>query len=372
MQYVAYGRNGPMISRLGFGCMRLPLRKKNDNSAVNYAKTRRIIRAALHGGVNFFDSHAGYHGGNSELALGRALRGWKSPVVIQTKQPWYNDQPIAWFEKLLAQSLEKLGVGCIDFLFHHYMTMDNWKRRGRQFIRFTNWAIRRGLIRHRGFSSHETNENIRAFIDTGEFHAMLVPHNWLNPIYQDTIAYAAERGMGVSIMNPVAGGFLAMSTPQVLRLLPGAKTAGEVGIRYALATPAVAAALSGMNEMEQAIENVATASRRVPMTPRQWARMRERLKKVESQAAAFCTSCGYCMPCPHSVDIPGNFQAWNRERFFGQTKLATLEYASLKNSKSGNRSAEACKQCGRCEPKCPNRVPIMRTLKTVARALSVR
>ena len=369
MQYMRYGKDGPEISRLGFGCMRLPLRKPGAYSAVNYAKTRRCIRAALEAGVNFFDSHAGYHGGNSELALGKALKGWKGRVVIQTKQPWYNDQPIEFFEKLLDETLQKLGVDCLDYLFHHYMMMDNWKKRGKLFLKFTDQALRRGLIRHRGFSSHETNENIREFIDTGEFSAMLVPHNWLNPIFQDTIAYAAGRGMGVSIMNPVGGGFLSTTTPQVLRLLPGAKTAAEIGIRYALATPGVVCALSGMNEMEQVKENVAVASRKAPMTPMQWTRIRAKLKDVEAKTMAFCTACGYCMPCPNLVDIPGNFQALNRVRFFGQLRLAKVEYAGLKKDKAGDKSAEACKRCGRCEPKCPNKVPIIKTLAKVAATL---
>ena len=368
MQYLEYGKNGPKISRLGFGCMRLPT-LHNDYNAVNYPAATRILRAAMEAGVNFFDSHATYHGSNSELALGKALKGWKGPrICIQTKTPWYKDEPREYFEKLLYATLEKLGVDGIDYLFHHSLSMDVWRKRGRQFIAFTDWAMNRGLIHHRGFSSHDSGKNINQFIKTGEFDAMLVPHNWLNPVYVEQIALAAERGMGVSVMNPVGGGFLAMNAPQVLNLLPGAKTAAEVGLRYALATPGVVAALSGMNAIAQVRENVATASRKTPLTAGERQAMNSAMARIEAQTKAFCSACGYCMPCPHGVDIPLNFRALQRERFFGQTKLAKLEYQSLKTDKSDTR-ATRCKRCGKCEPKCPNQVPIVRQLREVAHTL---
>ena len=133
--------------------------------------------------------------------------------------------------------------------------MDAFEKRGKKFFALTDWAMRKGYVRHRGFSSHDTPEHVKQFIDTGEFAAMLVSYNWQNPTMAETIAYAADKGMGVSVMNPVGGGALAVNTRPVLRLLPGAKSGPEIALRYVLATPGVALALSGMNAPEQIEEN---------------------------------------------------------------------------------------------------------------------
>ena len=124
MKYRNYGKNGPEISRLGFGVMRLPPRKKGDWGSVNFTKSTALLRGAMERGVNFFDSHHGYHNGKSELAIGKALKGWRGQrVYIQTKTPWYAEEPTEYFEKLLYEALEKLGVDCIDYLLHHAMDM---------------------------------------------------------------------------------------------------------------------------------------------------------------------------------------------------------------------------------------------------------
>lgn len=370
MQYVQYGKDGPLVSRLGFGVMRLPTRKKGGWGKVHFTRSTEIMRASMKAGVNFFDSHHHYHGGNSELAIGKALKGWKGQrIYIQTKAPWYNDKPEDHFKKLLDEALEKLGVCCIDYFLHHAMSMDVWKKRGKKFIQFTDWAMNQGLIRRRGFSSHDKPENIKKFIDTGEFSAMLVSYNWMNPEVRDVIAYAAEKGMGVSVMNPVGGGVLGTSTRQITRLLPGAKSAAEISLRYVLATRGVTCALSGMNTMGQVRENTTVASRKTSMTTRQRTHMRNRLKKIESASKKFCTACGYCMPCKNGVDIPGNFQLLSRALFFGQTAWAKGRYSHLKQHKDGDKSAEACKSCGSCEPKCPNNVPIIEQLKQAATVL---
>lgn len=370
MQYKRYGKDGPLISRLGFGAMRLPSRKKDDETKVNFSRSVEVMRAAMEAGINFFDSHHNYHGGNSEVAIGKALKGWKGQrIYIQTKTPWYNDEPIKYFEKLLYEALEKLGVNSIDYLLHHSMNMDTWKKRGKKFIKFTDWALRCGLIRHRGFSSHDSPENIKKFIDTGEFSAMVVSYNWMSSQVRDTIAYAAKRGMGVAVMNPIGGGMLATSTPQIMGLMRGAKSAAEISLRYVLATPGVICALSGMNALKQVEENAAVASRKIPMTAKQKKDMRDRLDKIKKIAKKFCTACGYCMPCKHGVDIPANFRLLNQARLFGQLEWARQRYSWLNKDKEGNRSAEACTQCGSCEPKCPNNMPIIKQLQQVVATL---
>lgn len=365
MQYRQYGKNGPEVSALGYGVMRLPMRSEK----LNAAKSQKLLRHALDLGVNFFDSHHGYLNGFSETAIGRAIKGYKGrrPIVLQTKTPFYKEEPIDFFKKLLDEAVEKLGVAPIDYLLFHSMNMKKFKERGKQFLRFTDWAIKQGLIRCRGFSSHDAVENVKKFIDTGEFSAMLLSYNWLNPKMAECLACGADRGMGISVMNPVGGGQLSMNHPQVLRLLPGAKSSAEVGLRFVLGTPGVAVALSGMNEIEQIDENVRIAGRKTPLTASQRKVMEKRLAEAKKDMEAFCTSCGYCGPCPSGVDIPASFRLLHSATYFGLMQYAKRQYKWLVDN---NMSGHACKKCGKCLPKCPNNVPIVERLAEAAKLLS--
>jgi len=371
MQYRKYGKDGPKVSALGFGAMRLPGRREGDWGSVNFTKSSAVMRRAMELGVNFFDTHHGYHHGLSEKAIGQALKGWKGQdICIQTKAPFYRPEPLSHFKKLIEQALEKLGVNCIDYLLFHSMRMEMFKKRGRQFLKLTDWAIKRGYIRHRGFSSHDSPENVKAFVDTGEFSAMVVSYNWLNPQMAETIRYAARKGMGVAVMNPIGGGHLAADTPQVLRLLAGAKSAAEVALRFVLSTPGVSVAMSGMNTMAQVAENAAVASRKTTMTPKQRRAMRQRLKKIQQQSKLICTACGYCMPCKHGVSIPENFVLLSHARLFGLLEYSKQRFGRLRKHRDGDRSAFACTQCGACLPKCPNDIPIIEQLAETAELLA--
>jgi predicted aldo/keto reductase-like oxidoreductase len=366
MQYQQYGKDGPEVSRLGFGAMRLPRFDENDNNSVDMEKSERVILAALEAGVNFIDSHHMYHGGLSEVAVGKALRRWKGHrVYTQTKTPWYMDAPEDRFKARLHEALEKMGVETIDYLFHHSMNMDMWKAKGKDFIKFTDWAMTEGLIQHRGFSSHDTPENIKKFVDTGEFSAMLVSYNWLNPEVKDAIAYAADKGMGVSIMNPLGGGTLAIDTDEIMQLVPGTASSVEVAMRHVLATPGVCTALSGMNEISQVEENVAIASRETALSGKQWDGMMAQLKDIDVKASKVCTGCGYCMPCEEGVDIPANFRLYNQATLLGNVAASKKSYARLVGDGSGDKSAAACAKCGKCQEKCPIDVAISERLDKV-------
>lgn len=366
MQYRKYGKNGPEVSVLGFGVMRLPLRGEK-NYLANLSKSVPLLRTAMEAGLNFFDSHHFYHDGNSEDAIGRALKGWKGrKIYIQTKTPFYQEKPIDYFKKLLCEALEKLGVDCIDYLLFHSMDMKMFKNRHRQFIKFTDWAINRGYIKHRGFSSHDKVENIKQFIDTGEFAAMLVSYNWMNPYVEDTIAYAADKGMGVSLMNPIGGGSLAVDVPSIRRLLPGVKTSTEFALRYVLSTPKVTLALSGMSTVEQLKENIEIAGRKTFLTVKQRQTLLARLEGFRKKAKLLCSHCAYCMPCPHHVDIPFNLLLLKKAILFGLTENSRADFKAIQGFKDGDHSALGCKRCGECLPKCPNKIDIITQLQKTA------
>jgi predicted aldo/keto reductase-like oxidoreductase len=136
-----------------------------------------------------------------------------------------------------------------------------------------------------------------------------------------------------------------------------------------MATPGVAVTLSGMSTPEQVDENVAIAERRSFMTDRQRRQMQQRLAAIKKKTMAFCTACGYCMPCPHGVDIPQNFTLYNQAHYLGLIELGRTRFKSLHKDPQGDKSALACKKCGKCLPKCPNKVPIIEQLVQTARLL---
>jgi len=370
MQYRQYGKDGPMISRLGFGVMRLPVRKYRGKMEVNFSKAVPLLRHAMEGGVNFLDSHHMYHEGQSEEVIGRALKGWKGQrIYIQTKAPMYSNRPLKYYKQLLEEALEKCGVDCIDYLLTHSLRMDAYNKCGRKFIKLTDWALKKGYIRHRGFSSHDTPENIRRFIDSGDYAVMLVSCNWRDRQQVDTIAYAASRGMGVAVMNPVGGGMLAENARQILRLLPGAGSAAEVALRYVLSIPRLTLTLSGMSTLEQVEENLRIAGHKKPLTAKQKRALLARVKTLEDKARHICTACGYCMPCPHGVNIPANFTYLNLALFFGLVETARQRFRRLARNPADDASALACTHCGKCLPKCPNNVPIIDLLAETAELL---
>ena len=371
MQYRQYGKNAPKVSLLGFGVMRLPPRKRGDWGSVNFSRSVKVMRRAMELGVNFFDSHHNYHGGLSEEAIGRALKGWKGQrIYIQTKTPFYRREPQKFFKRLIEEALEKTGVNCIDYLLFHSMNMDMFKKRAKDFFKVTDWAIKKGYVWQRGFSSHDTPENVKKFINTGEFSAMVLSYNWLNRDMADTIAYGDQKGLGVSVMNPLGGGSLAANTPEIMRLIPGAKSAAQIGLRFVMSTPGVCVALSGMNAIEQVDENVKVASRKTQMTQRQRETMLVRLEKIRQRGLLICTACGYCMPCPHGVDIPGNLKLLNQTTLLGLRDNSARVFTSLRKRRNGDASALVCKRCGECLAKCPNEVPIIQRLAETAELLA--
>ena len=269
-----------------------------------------------------------------------------------------------------VQALEKTGVSCIDYLLFHSLNLEKFKERIQAFFRLTDWAMKHGYVRRRGFSSHDNPENVKRFIDTGEFSVMVVSYNWLNPEMAKTIRYGAEKGLGVSIMNPVGGGALATNTAEILRLLRGAKSAPEIAMRYVLSTPGVSVALSGMNAIEQVDENVAVAGRKVYMTNRQRKNMLDKLKGIKRRGMLICTSCGYCMPCSNGVDVPGNLQLLSQAKLLGLREHGIRVFKWFRQHKGGDRSAMACTRCGQCIPKCPNDIPIIDRLAETAELLA--
>ena len=181
--------------------------------------------------------------------------------------------------------------------------------------------------------------------------------------------------MGVIIMGPVGGGRLAFPSPTLTRIVPGARTTAEVALRFVLSNPHISLAMSGMNTLKMVRENARVASLAEPLRPALRERVLKHLDRLHRRRDLICTGCGYCMPCPHGVDIPANFALLAYAEVFGLEELAVKRYRTLgrRTDREGRRTpawAAACRQCGVCEPKCPQKIPIRRRLKRVHATLA--
>ncbi|HNQ35053.1 MAG TPA: aldo/keto reductase [bacterium] len=372
MKYRDLGRTGLKVSRLGLGTMRLPM----ADGRVQVEEAEAVVRRALELGVNYFDAAVFYLKDESESLLGRCLKGWKKPVVISTKNHYQGDSGPDW-RRNLDQSLRRLEVPAIDCYHIHALSYEAF--RGPMSVPGGPWdeirrARKEGLIRHFGFSCHDTPANMEELVKTGEFELVTLQYNLLFPQNAPVIKLAAKRGLGVIVMGPVAGGRLACPSESVARLLPDAASNAEIALRFVLDNPDVTVALSGMYSVAQVEENVRTAGRGEPLTPGERKQMLEMLNRFQRLADLYCTGCGYCLPCPHGVAIPVNFEAYILADIFGLQEGAEAQYRRLQQRTDNEgrptpASADACRDCGLCEPRCPQRIPIRARLKETHRRL---
>ncbi len=372
MLYRTAGKTGARLSSLGFGCMRFPMK---DATTVDRDKAIPMLRRAFELGVNYFDTGKNYCGEDSERTLGEALKGMdRNGVFVSTK--YAQEKPTAAdLREKFERSLALLGVDFVDF---YHLWGISWKGfqeriavKGGPLETFLRLK-EEGLVRHLSFSFHSDPADIVKLVDTGYFESMLCQYNLLDRRCEPGTAYAAAKGLGVMIMGPVGGGRLGSHSQVVERMLPGGASSStpELALRFVLSNPNVTVALSGMSTMEQVEENAATASRGGILSAEEQARIRSTAEENQKFMDLYCTGCRYCMPCPHEVNIPRVFEAMNLSRVWGLEKPARAMYAEIgTNPWVKGRKADACEECGQCEEKCPQKIPVIAQLRESRRAL---
>ncbi|MCL2603853.1 MAG: aldo/keto reductase [Defluviitaleaceae bacterium] len=375
MLYRELGKTGFKASLLGMGCMRLPYIDNTDlTKGVEREKAYELIRYAVQNGVNYFDTAQGYHNGDSEAVLGEALdyENMREKVWITTKHPFWQPCEPAKIRKNLEATLKKLRTDYLDTYLMHGIGPGVWEN-------IQKWDIwgdfekfkTEGLIRHIGFSYHGNFEHFKEVCDRYPWELCLAMHNMLDvkrEVTAEGIAYAAEKGIAVTVMEPLRGGGLCTSPKPVAALydaFPVKRTPTEWAFRYLANMPGVASITSGMSSMEQLKENLAIFSQ-PDMTPHHLTAEEELLifsarKAYESIVTIPCTGCNYCMPCPQNVGIPNAFNLYNdgnRFEFFDQVRRSYMF------ARRGGRGADKCTDCGVCVTKCPINIDIPAQLKT--------
>ncbi len=373
MQYREFGRTGIKISALGFGAMRLPSVNKDGGNIYDEEESIRIIHRAFELGVNYIDTAPYYCGGESEIIVGKALKGWRDRVYLSTKNPIEDGSGKHWRERL-EKSLKKLDTDYIDF---YHMWGISWDTYVNSIdvadgpLQEALKAREEGLIRHISFSFHDEPDKLIKLIDTGNFETLLCQYNLLDRSNEEAITYAGEKGLGVVVMGPVGGGRLGAPSETIRNLLPGkVSSSAEIALRFVIANPGVTCALSGMGSMEMVEENARIASNDTPLTADEIDRINASVVEKKRMADLYCTGCNYCMPCPSDVNIPLNFQLMNYHRIYNITGYAREQYGLIGNVDwmKGKKASE-CVECGLCEEKCPQKIEIRKQLRETAEVL---
>ncbi|BCK00094.1 aldo/keto reductase [Anaerocolumna chitinilytica] len=375
MNYRSFGKSGSLISALGFGCMRFPEYEKDGKWYVDDEKAIPMLLKAYEEGVNYFDTAPYYCHHNSEITVGKGLKGIRDKVMVSTKIPVDRCKESGDYRRLLEKSLKKLDMEYIDYYHFWGLSKEEFDKSvlGLNLLEEAKKAKEEGLIKHISFSFHDKAEYIKYIIDKAEergipMETMLVQYNLLDRSNEEMIQYAASKGLGVVAMGPVGGGRLAAPTDLYTKLTgkPSISTY-ELAFKFVLGNPYMSCALSGMENIDMVEKNVAIASNAEGLTEGEWTQLGESVEKLKKFSELYCTGCAYCQPCPAGIDIPKIFNMYTYHNVYGLTDYAKNEMQSYK--KNEGKTIADCKDCGLCEKQCPQSLKIREELKRVEEVL---
>jgi hypothetical protein len=376
MLYRKAPKSGDELSILGFGCMRLA----QKDGRIDEERAARQMRRAIDAGVNYIDTAWPYHGGESEPFTGRALAGgYRERVKLATKLPAWLVKNRADMDRFLDAQLRKLATSRIDTYLIHSLNGVAWDRVAALGVaEFLDRAKSGGRIANAGFSFHGIREDFKRIVDAYPWEFCQIQYNYLDQEHQagsEGLRYAASKGLGVIVMEPLRGGVLAAPTqpPAIDALWREAerrRTPAEWALRWVWNHPEVTVALSGMNDEAQIEENlrIAAGARPGSLTAAELGLVGRVALKYREIMKVACTGCGYCQPCPSGVDIPGVFDVFNAFHTFGKTQEAGFLYALRAGGVLSGQPgyASLCSRCLDCLEKCPQGLEIPDLLEQVA------
>ncbi len=374
MKYRRFGELDFEPSALGFGAMRLPC-EEDKRGNIHEDEAIEMIRYAIDNGVNYVDTAWPYHDGKSEEFVGKVLKdGYRRKVKIATKLPSWEIEDSSDPDEYLDKQLERLDTDHIDFYLLHALSRKHWKNYQELDIDIFEWMKEKreeGKISYLGFSFHDDLDIFKEIVDTYDWDFCQIQYNYFDQQFQagmEGLRYAASKGLGVIIMEPLRGGKLANEPPEPIKDIWNRSDKDWSPVKWALRwlwdQPEVSLVLSGMSTMEQVKENVEIASGSGVNTLSAEERhiVNEVAKKYKELSPVDCTGCNYCMPCPNGVSITQNFRLYNQAEIYDEYDENREKYME---KMADEKKAIACVRCGQCEEACPQNLPIMDLLEDV-------
>ena len=366
------------LSALGMGAMRLPV-LDGDDSRIDEKATQEMVDYAMAHGINYYDTAWGYHNGNSETVMGRALSHYaRDSFYLADKFPGYDLANMDKVEQIFEAQLKKCGVEYFDFyLFHNVceMNIDAYLDKQYGIFEYLFRQKQEGRIRHLGFSAHGSYDVIKRFLDAyGEqMEFCQIQLNYLDWSFQDAkakVELLAQHHIPVWVMEPLRGGKLASldagdaSRLQALRPDEGIPA---WAFRFLQTVPGVTVTLSGMSNFEQLQDNIRTFETDRPLSEKEMAELLSIADGMVKKIVLPCTACHYCVShCPQGLDIPTLLNLYNEHCFTGGGFIAPMLISSLPEDK---RPA-ACLGCGSCEAVCPQQLKIAAAMADFAQKLA--
>lgn len=374
MQY-RKDKKGNEISVLGYGCMRFT--KKGN--AVDLDKAEQELMTAIRAGVNYLDTAYVYPG--NETAVGELLsrNHCREEIYLATKLPHYLIKSAEGAERMFQEQLRRLKTDHIDYYLMHMLTdIPTWEKlKGLGVAQWIEEKLASGQIRNIGFSYHGNADMFMRLVDAYDWDFCQIQYNYMDEHSQAGVKglrYAHQKGLPVIIMEPLRGGrlveLLPESAKELFRREGERRTPAELAFKWLYDQPEVTCVLSGMNSMEMVEQNLKTASDAFVgcLTDEDAALIEQVKQEIAQKVKVGCTGCGYCMPCPRGVDIPGAFRCYNAVYSEGK-RSGRRDYLQCTAFRKETSSASQCIDCGKCESHCPQQIEIRRELKNAAAEL---
>ncbi len=378
MQYRKFGKLDWNVSALGFGAMRLPTIGGNM-SAIDEPQAIQMIRYAIDHGVNYLDTAYRYHNGMSERVVGKALKdGYREKIRLATKMPVSAVEKAEDFDRIFNEQLEKLQVKNLDFYLFHGLRKDNWSKVKKMGI--LDWAEKKmsqGYFNHLGYSFHDEFDVFKGIVDDYDNWTFCqLQYNFMDVNFQAGrrgVEYAAGKGMGIVVMEPLRGGRLAKTPPDVVQKVwdsaQNKRSPIEWAFQWVWNQPEISVALSGMSATAHVVDNIAIAERSglVKLTADELAIIERARQAYQGLNPIPCTGCNYCMPCPNGVDIPRNFAIYNEAHMWNDIRSGMGRYAGQgpQGGLTESQRADKCLECGECLEACPQSIEIPDWMKKV-------
>ena len=364
------------LSLLGMGAMRLPVIDGND-AVIDEATAQRMVDEAVAGGVNYFDTAWGYHNGQSELFMGKALKKYpRDSFYLATKFPGYDLSNFGKHQEIFAEQLKKCQVDYFDFYLCHNvceMNIDAYLNEEKYHtVSFLKQQKANGKIRHLGFSAHGSYETIKRFLEAygADMEFCQLQINWLDWEFQNAkakVELLKEYKIPVWVMEPLRGGKLANLSDAYAQKLRALRPEEEIpawSFRFLQSVPEVTMVLSGMSNEAQMLDNIKTFAESKPLNAEEQAALLEIAKEMTSQTSVPCTACRYCTThCPQGLNIPYLLELYNEHTFTKDFAfIAPMALQALPEDKRPS----ACLGCRSCERVCPQQIKISEILADFA------
>lgn len=357
---------GLKLSALGMGCMRLPL-TDGEYSHVDKSAVKEMVAYAMSKGINYYDTAWGYHDGESERVIGEVLAEYpRESFYLASKFPGYDLNNINKVEEIFEAQLKKCGVEYFDFYLVHNvceLNIDAYIDPQYRIYEYLTEQKRNGRIRHLGFSTHGTLNTMQRFLDVygKDMEFGQIQLNWLDWKMQNAKARVDmlnDWNIPIWVMEPVRGGKLASLEDEYADKLKAIRPNANVvewAFRFLQAIPNVKVTLSGMSNMEQLKQNIATYESEAALNDEEIKTLLDVADAMTAKTTVPCTGCRYCTShCPMGLDIPSLIEFYNGHSFSGGWFVAPLAIEAMPEDKRPS----ACLGCRSCEAVCPQNIKI--------------